>query len=547
MEEPLLEMCFRHENLVWHFFLDSQNQLCYRNSPKVKKRWSEPTVLQETYGGQFVVALSCNEQIHLAASDGKNIVWYYHFSEGGWDSCKVAEVHPLVEVNNLTLTVDSREQVHLLYCRRTGSKNGEWQIVHNFYDKNTWFTFELDEGIGISEAKTSAAVDKEDYLHVIYSAPSLTSSPLLHQVFDVNSREWKAEEQVPLWHKENQQPCIVFDRKGNLQLVWISSDGRNFRTTYTRRNNSPWPEGGWSSPSYFSEKGANAYSPYILLAGETVIALWQQLNGVFYRVSGDIGQTWSPIKKQTAVKNLEDHALNYYSPADKNSLLTAFSASGPQVTLATAASLWKPEALRGNSVTSSLLPVKANKAIAKTAEQEFPPAAKKFLLEYSDTRLTNKLLDQTIRTQEENLQQLHQEKQDLNSKLKEQFRELKAFKAISELHRKEAEGLKESNYRLEATIKTLELKMAGLEKNKEALLHQLEEGEQREAFLRQDLGRCEDTNTLLTAKIHNYQQEVFQLETRLANESRLEESTEATEPSRQNQLLYTMLTSEDYE
>ena len=103
MKDPLLELCFRHEKFVWHFFLDDQKRLCCKNSPKEKKQWSAPVILQDSYGGQFVIALRGGEHIHMAASDEENIIRYHSYLEGTWNSSVVTEIHPLIEINDLSL------------------------------------------------------------------------------------------------------------------------------------------------------------------------------------------------------------------------------------------------------------------------------------------------------------------------------------------------------------------------------------------------------------------------------------------------------------
>lgn len=472
MKEPLLEMCFGHDELVWHFFLDEHSRLCYRNSPKETKNWSDQEILQNSYGGQFIVALGPREQLHLAAVDEENIIRHHHFAAGMWNSSKVGRVHPLMEVNDLKLTVDSLGRVHLLSCSRLSRQSSEWHITHFFGDGTIWNSFLLDTGMGISEAKASAAIDENDNLHVIYSAPDVSYSPLIHKVFDISSCTWKSTEQIPLLHKENQQPCAVFDKIGSLHLVWTCSDGRNFRTVYTRRKNAPWPEGGWDIPEYISEKGANAYSPYLLIAGDSIIALWQQLNGVLYRVSGNLGQTWDKTEQQTSVKNLNDYALNYFSPSDKDiSHLSAFSSSAQQITLSAAASFWKDSDTQENAQTTSMTAIGEKEIVQNTPSSS---VTKKFLLEYSDTCLTNKLMNQTIDLHEQNIELLIQERQNLNTRLKRQSRELRLFKALSEIYRKEAESLKASQYQLERNIEILKNTVDNLEQEKADLTNALE-------------------------------------------------------------------------
>lgn len=586
LKEPF-EMCFRHEELVWHFFLDQEDRLCYRNSPKEKKEWSEPSVLQPNYGGQFVVSLSSEKQFHVAATDEENRIWYHHYISQKWNSRIVAEEHPLAEVNGMSLTMDSHQKIHLLYSLRTGRKKGEWQITHNFFDCTKWHSFILDKGIGLAEAKTSAAVDNDNNLHLIYPAPSLNDSPLLHQIFETSEKQWRKQEQIPVLHKENLQPCSVFDKSGNLHLVWICSDGRNLRTVYSKRKNSPWPEGGWSTPEYVSDKGKNAYSPFILLAGQNVISLWQQVDGVLYRASIDQGNTWGSIEKQTTVKNLEEYALQFFTFDNEDTeLITAFGSSAPQVTLTTAASLLRSVGLEDDLSSSSLMPIN-KKAVGDTAANEVSPKAKRFLLEYSDTRLTNRLMSQTIQSQEENLGAIHQEKEQLHRKIKYLLRELKSFKSLSEMHRKDAEGLRYSEFKLKEKVKTLESQVGNLteeklqltmklkelhnlkadfennlleiininsklkdelESLKEAkkqLLEQLNAREQNETSLKNELMRCEGAKLLLEEKLHNAQHQNSKLEAFLANSQRLSEKPRQTSP--EGKIPYKMLSTDTYE
>lgn len=589
MKEPLLEMCFRHERLVWHFFLDDHNRLCCKNSPKEKKQWSEPVILQDSYGGQFVIALRSGEQIHMAASDEENVIWYHSYLEGTWSRSVVAEIHPLIEINDLSLSVDSLSRIHLLYCLRTGRKNGEWQINHSLWADTIWHSSVLDSGIGTSEAKSSALVDAYDNLHVIYSAPNFSSSMLIHQTFDTATKVWKRQEEIPLVHQENQQPCCVFDKGGNLHLVWICSDGRNFRAVYNCRKNRPWPEGGWDDPGYISDKGINAYSPYLLITGDSVTALWQQLNGVFFRVSEDLGQTWGQVEKQNALPDLNDYALNFLSPSHRGiGCLEAFSSSGPQVTLAAAASLRTPPESETSIKSASPVPVREVAAIVDISDKQISSTVKKFLLEYSDTRLTNRLMNQTIDNQEQHLELLQKEKQHLLARLEEQSRELKSFRALSELHRKESEALNQTINRLNQTVSDLENKTASLIKEKsdlEAYVADLEDTKtkleqsleqkisensslqheliilkdaktdleaeiqaitERKTEIQEKLHQLNKTNTLLEAQIYNLQLHAAKLESTVTNNLH-RDSDSHYDTDDQKELPYTMLTWKDYE
>ena len=468
MKEPLREICFRHEEKVWHFFIDAENQLCCRSSPKEEKQWSETTVLQPNYGGRFVAALSNEGQIHLASTDRENRIWYHHLFQETWDSCTAAEILPSEEINDLSLTVDSRGRVHLLCCLRSHSNNWQWKIIHHYFDQKKWTDF-LDSGTGPADTKTSASVDSRDDLHVVYSAPQPDGTPLIHKIFNISREEWKETQQIPLLHQENRQPCAVFDREDNLHLVWICSDGRNFRTVYNRHKNRPWPEGGWGIPQYLSGAGVNAYSPYILLAPKNAVVLWQQLDNVLYRISEDMGKSWGNITKQTAVRNLEDYTLNYFSPRnDDFEPLTAFSSSAPQVTLTTAASLWKSFNIDEDPIRSQLIPVKEEKTVIDTGDK-LSPTIKKFLLRYGDTCVTNKLMNQTIDSLQKKLKFLNREKETLGEKIKKQISELNSFKSLSEMYRKEAESLKISHYQLEKNIAELEGTIEILLKKNEVL------------------------------------------------------------------------------
>ena len=538
MKEPLLEMCFRHEQFVWHFFLDNQNRLCCKKSPKEEKQWSDPILLQDSYGGQFVVALRSGEQIHIAATDQENTIWYHRHLEGNWNRSAVTKIHPLIEINDLSLTVDSLGQTHLLYCIRTGRKNGEWQITHSYWADRAWHSALLDSGIGLAEAKSSVLVDKYNNLHLIYAAPGLHSSVLRHQTFDRSSGEWRNQEDVPLLHHENQQPCAVFDKDGNLHLVWICSDGRNFRVAYNRLKNRPWPEGGWEDPRYISDKGVNAYSPYLMITGDTLTSLWQQLNGVFHRSSEDMGQTWEDTKKQNTFPNLHEYALNFFTPSNREiDHLNAFSSSGAQITLTTAASL-----------LASPVTFKEAQDLIDISDKNLSSTVKKFLLEYSDTRLTNRLMDETIDNQKKHLELLEQENKDLLIRLDEQYRQIKSFKALSELHRKESLAMKQTIQNLTESVVELKATIDILREKNLELETQLKASAQREAETQEKLQQLVDENTFLAAQTQKLEQELEKLESASAGTSSQEGATpEEEEKKEAPPIVYRMVTWHDFQ
>ncbi len=169
------------------------------------------------------------------------------------------------------------------------------------------------------------------------------------------------------------------------------------------------------------------------------------------------------------MKNLEDYTLNYFSPRDDDfEPLTAFSSSAPQVTLTTAASLWKSFNIDEDPIRSQLIPVKEEKTVIDTGDK-FTPTMKKFLLRYGDTCVTNKLMSQTIDSLQQKLKFLNREKETLREKIKKQIGELNSFKSLSEMYRKEAEGLKISHYQLEKNIAELEGTIEILLKKNEVL------------------------------------------------------------------------------
>jgi hypothetical protein len=546
LQEPVFEMCFRHEQLVWLFFLDEQNRLCCKNSLKERKRWSEVTILQDSYGGQFVVALDNFGAIHLATTDSENIIRSHRYAKGKWESSVVTEIHPLIEITNLSLTVDSTGKSHLLYCQRTGRKNGEWQITHNYACGDRWRSYVMDSGMGLEEARSSTTVDENDNLHVIYSAPALKGSALKHQVFDTDQQAWKPMEPIPMLHQENLQPCAIFDKSFNLHLVWISSDGRNFRTMYALYKNTPWPEGGWTDPVFVSDKGVNAYSPYLLITGNSITALWQQLNGVFHRVSEDLGQSWGPIEKQTAMQNLDVYALKYFFPGHQDdsrdlSHLNAFSSSGPQVTLSTAAALLQSIDKDKQLERKIPIPSKQNLALPKISEESLSSSdAKKFLLEFSDTRLTNRLINQTINSLEQELQLRHVEIQELKNRLREQGRELNSFKSLSQLYSKDAEDLKQR-------LLALEDKAA---QEKEKLTESLERNKHLEKRLNkceEELQKSREKNILLQADNQKIGEQLARTKALLQfHQEKNKEGAGDTQPEQQS-LPYKMISSEDFD
>lgn len=458
MKKTLFEICFGHEELVWHFFVSPEGHLCYRSSPKEEKRWSEPVLLQEDYGGQFAFTLGSREQLHLASTDKENNLWYHHHARGKWDSSLVQNLLPWPEISNLDLAADSLGRVHLLYTLRGGPDLEKWQIQHKFRDKEMWQSFVLEEGLGNGEAKASAAIDGMGNLHVVYSLPKNDAYQLVHRVFVLSGSEWRTKEEIPSPPFENHQPCVVFDKRGNMHLVWGGSDGRHFRTLYNRYNNSAWPEGGWESPGYISHKGKNSYSPYIFTAGDKVIALWQQVDGIFYRLSPDLGKTWESVQQYTAIKNLEEYALYYYAPEQRDrEPLTAFGSGAPQIALAAAASLLKELEPENLFEEASSLPVRYSiNPPSNTTEKTIPSNAKRFLLGYSDTRLSNRLMEKTINAQENEIKALRRQNLELEEKTRRQVRELNSARAVSEMYQKEARELRTVKEQLERSLRKYE-------------------------------------------------------------------------------------------
>lgn len=502
MKSTLFEICFSHEELVWHFAVNPEGHLCYRSSPKDKKKWSEPFLLQKDYGGQFAATLGAEKRVHLVSTDKENTIWYHRYQQGQWHSSIIENVLPWPEVTNLRLAEDVLGRIHLLYCLQRKGETEKWQFIHQFREKEGWKSSVLDEGTGTGEASASAAIDSENNLHVIYSLPRENRCSLRYWVFSPSLGQWNVKEEIPSLPPENRYPCTVFDNRGSLHLVWAGSDGRNLRTLYTRFRKEPWPEGGWEQPRYLSLKGSNSYSPYIFTSDNKVIALWQQVDGVFYRMSSDLGRTWHPTRQYTELRNLEEYTLEHLDMENQEGgTLTIFSSSAPQVAFFAAATLLKEVEAEAEPVASQL-PAKTDQSTGV-----IPSNAKRFLLGYSDTKLSNRIMNQTIDDKEQEILSLNRENQALREKIRLQIREVNLAKAMAEMHRKEETNLKAACQKLEGELRELEISCDTLSQEKstaEARVRTLEREKQK---LQKDLHRSEYENFQLVQRINIFEAE----------------------------------------
>ena len=159
------------------------------------------------------------------------------------------------------------------------------------------------------------AQDRRGVLHVVWSegvdqSKSIICSgcgDIFYRQSDDQGRTWSAPVDLSNTELGSEKPQIAFGSDGTIYIAWEEGDeflaGRGQPTSSMIIASR---DGGrtWGQPTTFSFSGDAPQSIAVGVdAKDNVVVVWQQVvgNGIFYQVSTDHGQSWSPPKQMLGV------------------------------------------------------------------------------------------------------------------------------------------------------------------------------------------------------------------------------------------------------
>jgi len=407
-DKPLLT--FTHGNHIWNFYQNETADLCCRRYASLTSAWSDEAIVIPGFKNEYSLALNNDEKVHLVAQDVNGALCYRCWDGATWSKITFLEPFDLnwKQVSNLMLSA-AGSLVHLVYMSQIEdttvrvhqySENGHWsqpRRVHTAYEPCT---------------KAAMQIDNTGRLHLISQETYKGSEQLRHYVFQRQDNKWLQHPVIPGTNTgASFDPCLLADRQNNLHLVWLSSDGINFRVRYSRYQPGGWPVSNWLPEQTISSPNVNAYSPVLITGEDCLVAMWQQIDGIYFNTSSNQGTSWGRPEKEGQFKDFM--RLNYQMSDKFNqgglNLVRTFSATSPQLILLAAfvyatKSLNGPTPSRDKSTDSkSLLSMRnpgallpQNIQLSQSDNRLYPLT---FALE--DIRLTNQQLINTVKQQQD--------------------------------------------------------------------------------------------------------------------------------------------------
>lgn len=281
-----------NEKVLWAFESTSDNQFICRYSMDGGKSWSPYEILIEDFSGEFALTLDQNYYIHLACIDNSGKLTYLLWREQYWHR---QNIFTKGIVKSVALATHNNT-LELVYLTHTSEKEHRWHVIYT--QPNNERSFTIDSGGGHYLNKPVACCDNQGNLHVIYRIFEDYSYRLFYTSRGVLSDKWQIPKPLSI-HADNSTPSLIADDLGNIHLVYTTTDGKNLRTTYTKKcKRQGWLMPEWAPPFHLSPEGQNAYTPTLVIKDSQVLALWQQVDGIYRRLSVDEGLLWGKVYKE---------------------------------------------------------------------------------------------------------------------------------------------------------------------------------------------------------------------------------------------------------
>jgi len=416
--KPLLT--FAHGQYVWNFYKTIKGDLCTRKYDRVVFTWSEERILLPDFKEEYSLALGGGETIYLVAEDCRGTLNYRCFDGVSWSEITYLEPYHRDHTGNLMLAA-SHGLVHLLYASRVEDANVR---IHQFYQGKNWSEPKIINTVDVPCGEAAVQINDSGYLHLISQEKNKTVEKLNHYIFDSEKDRWQYYLNITETKDSGRmEPFIVPGIEDNLHLVWLKSDGFNFRVHYSRYQTGGWPVSGWTKEKIISFPNKNAYSPILLADKNRLLALWEQIDGIYVSVSRDGGKSWSKPEKEGQLKDFIrlNYQMSHQFTRESLDSVRAFSATGPELMLLTAyvyatKLLKEPGFLPANTGDSkSLLRMHSPDALLPKSMQlpkaDYQLYALTATLE--DVRLTSQQLADTLRRQRDEVYRTNSRLEDM--------------------------------------------------------------------------------------------------------------------------------------
>lgn len=287
----------KNRNYVWSLKIMGPS-LLGRFSKDNEESWSETLKLAIDYHGFFCFTISDINTLHILYKNSQGDTVYIQWKDTYIFVENLSQ--KINEYENITYhtILANQNNIYLIYFTQD-SINSLWKLKYCSKNSKDWTSpIVIDEGSGNSTLQGTAAIEPSGKIHFIYPICSKSKYQLIYKNKNFDSTSWSDREIIANCDKSNLNPYMVIDSKNTLHLVWLRSDGRNYRVMYRKKTQGGWMVGGWSKSRYLSSSGSNAYSPIIGITANKIIVLWRQTEGIYQAVSLNDGISFdSPTLK----------------------------------------------------------------------------------------------------------------------------------------------------------------------------------------------------------------------------------------------------------
>ena len=332
-----------NNGLIWTFESNAHDDFICRYSVDGGKKWSDNEILMPSFSGEFSLTFDMKDNLHLACVDTKGQLFYLLWNGELW-----TKKHIPVEGTAISVSLAvNKDKVDLVYLTFSKDDEHKWFLHHSRIEGNRRLWEHLIvSGSGHFLNKAVICYDNKDNLYAVYRTFEGTNYQLFYTFMKSLGHSWEKANPIGQ-HADNSNPCLLADDKGDLHLTYTVSDGKNLRVAYTKKSQvTGWLMPEWTPMIYLSGEGQNAYTPTMILKDSQVLVLWQQVDGIFRRISFDNGIKWEDIYRDPQLEDIVNLTPFKFSESkEKNYKLSSFGATTSDLLLIVASYLSKEEFL----------------------------------------------------------------------------------------------------------------------------------------------------------------------------------------------------------
>ena len=394
----------KNKDYLWCLRI-KEGKLWGKMSLDLGENWLDWQVLLTDYDGYFSFNFNGQDALHLLCKKTTGEIAYILW-QGQEFTVNILKDGYLdqEQVTYQNILIDEEDRVHLLYFTEN-KREKIWKIKYTIRENQEWSKpVVLDYGVGPGLEQGTAAFDLDGTLYLIYQIYQEGIYQFVIREKKPNSIFWEDKSIITGSKRSNLNPCLVIDEKGTLHLVWVRSDGMNYRVIYRQKTRGGWMVGGWQEDRELSLPGYNCYSPTIGILDKKVVVIWQQVDGIYKAVSLDEGRTFAKPELQERYQGLlykNIITLDAYKTQGLNTMATFDTGSTSVALLAT---VFQEEEGSEEEVLLNLPELKESNYPSidfgqKGLEEQLQKINgnfKKMYFETEDVRLTNLQMKETL-------------------------------------------------------------------------------------------------------------------------------------------------------